>query len=84
MCSKSRAANDTALHWTCIFYMEHNTRDKEQDGEFIGNMAGSKNAYGSAPHRLIQEAIKTFWFPEELENMLMQYYNWFSTSKFTT
>ena len=38
-------------------------------------MAGSKNAYGSVSHRLIEEAIKNFWFPEELENISMQYYN---------
>lgn len=44
-------------------------------------------AYGSVAHHLMQKTMENFWFPEELKNILMQYYNrfcmQFSTDKFT-
>ena len=46
------------------------------------------NAYGSVPHAMIEEAMDFFWFPNELQEMIMSYYNnfqmRFTTGTFTT
>ena len=46
------------------------------------------NAYGSVPHAMIEEAMEIFWFPNELQEMIMSYYNnfqmRFTTATFTT
>ena len=46
------------------------------------------NAYGSVPHAMIEEAMDFFWFPNELQEIIMSYYNnfqmRFTTGTFTT
>ena len=46
------------------------------------------DTYGSVPHTMIEEAIDFFWFPNELQEMIMSYYNnfqmRFTTGTFTT
>ena len=46
------------------------------------------NAYGSVPHQMIHNAMDFFWIPEEVQRMLMAYYNnfkmRFTTSDYTT
>ena len=61
---------------------------KENVGDLTVLWLDLSNAYGSVPHALIEEAMEFFWFPKELQKMLMQYYNEFvmrfTTEKFTT
>ena len=46
------------------------------------------NAYGSVPHQMIHNAMDFFWIPDEVQKMLMAYYNnfkmRFTTSDYTT
>ena len=46
------------------------------------------NAYGSVPHKMLKEAMNFFWIPEEVQNMMMDYYDHFlmrfTTKDFTT
>ena len=46
------------------------------------------NAYGSVPHKLIKLAMEHFWFPQAIQDLLMDYYDnfvmRFSTGTFTT
>ena len=46
------------------------------------------NAYGSVPHKVLKLAMEHFWFPSEVQDLLMSYYDnfvmRFSTGEFTT
>ena len=46
------------------------------------------NAYGSVPHAMIKEALEHFWIPQEVQDMMMMYYNnfkmRFAAGDFTT
>ena len=46
------------------------------------------NAYGSVPHKMLKAAMDFFWIPDEVQNMMMDYYNHFqmryTTKDFTT
>jgi hypothetical protein len=46
------------------------------------------NAYGSVPHKLLKLAMEHFWFPQVIQDLMVEYYNnffmRFSTGNFTT
>ena len=46
------------------------------------------NAYGSVPHKLLKMAMEHFWIPEEIQQLMMKYYDnfvmRFTTAGFTT
>ena len=46
------------------------------------------NAFGSVPHQILLKAMKTYWIPPEVQDLLMEYYDRFimrfTTEDFTT
>ena len=63
-------------------------KSKEEKGELSVVWLDLANAYGSVPHKLLKMAMEHFWIPEEIQKLMMKYYDnfmmRFTVGDFTT
>ena len=50
-------------------------KSKEEKGELSVVWLDLANAYGSVPHKLLKMAMEHFWIPEEIQKLMMKYYD---------
>ena len=63
-------------------------KSKEEKGDLSVVWLDLANAYGSVPHKLLKMAMEHFWIPEEIQKLMMKYYDnfmmRFTVGDFTT
>ena len=63
-------------------------KSKEQKSDLSVVWLDLENAYGSVPHKLLKMAMEHFWIPEEIQRLMMKYYDnfmmRFTVGDFTT